>query len=210
MIDPSTCVRQWCEGAKVIPVLTIRDINHAVPLAKALAAGGIKVIEITLRTDSALDAIARVRAEVPDLCVAVGTVRTQADLVMSKKAGAHFVVSPGTTRQLLDAAFDAMIPIMPGVASVSEIMQWSEYGMNTFKFFPAESSGGLSALRAFYAPLPDIRFCPTGGIAESQAQAYLALPNVLCVGGSWIVSEQHLADQNWDAITQSAARAMAC
>jgi len=209
MYPGSRQVRDWCNGAKVIPVLTIENIEHAVPLARALAAGGVKVIEITLRTECALAALEKVSEAVPELCVAVGTVRTQGDVYRAKKHKAHFAISPGTTLQLLDAAFDAVLPIMPGVATASEVMQWSEYGVDTFKFFPAEQMGGVATLKAFHPPLPGVCFCPTGGVNESNARAYLDLPNVIGIGGSWLVSAEQLAGEDWDGITKSAARAMA-
>jgi len=169
----------------VIPVLTVEGPADAVPLARALAAGGLPVIEVTLRTKSAIEAIKAIASEVPAAIVGAGTVRDQAGVDAAVKAGAKFLVSPGTSPLLAEILAKAPVPALPGCASVSEAMALSERGFRVLKFFPAEASGGVAWLKAVAAPLPDIRFCPTGGIDARNAAAYLALPNVVAVGGSW-------------------------
>lgn len=209
MYSGSSKIREWCSSAKIIPVLSIPRLEHAVPLATALAAGGIRVVEITLRSQCAAKAIAQVREQVPELIVAAGTVLDQSDVITAKEHGAHFAFSPGSTLRLMDVAYDVSLPIMPGVATASEAMEWGEYGIDAFKFFPAEQMGGVATLKAFYAPMPKVHFCPTGGVSTANARQYLDLPNVLCVGGSWLVCEQHYANQNWAEVTELAQRAMA-
>jgi 2-dehydro-3-deoxyphosphogluconate aldolase/(4S)-4-hydroxy-2-oxoglutarate aldolase len=197
--------------AAVIPVITIAAIEDAVPLARALADNGLPVLEITLRTDCALAAIARIVAEVPDACVGAGTVLSAADLAAVERAGARFAISPGVTEALYDAAATSTIPLIPGIATASELMRGLERGWQRFKFFPAEASGGIAALKGFAGPLPMARFCPTGGIDAAKAPGYLALPNVACVGGSWMLPADALAARDWMRIgglaRQSAALA---
>lgn len=172
--------------APVIPVVVIDDPETAVPLARALVAGGLPVIEVTLRTPAALDAIARIAAEVPEAVIGAGTVRTPADVAASVAAGSAFLVSPGTTPKLVDALEAGGVPFLPGAATASEVMALAERGVTEMKFFPAEAAGGLPYLKALGGPLPQIRFCPTGGIRPATAPEYLALPNVGCVGGTWL------------------------
>ncbi len=170
----------------VIPVLVVDEAAHAAPIAEALVAGGIRVLEVTLRTPAALDVIARMK-EVPGAIVGAGTVLNVRDLDAAMAAGAGFIVSPGLTPALAEAAADREIPFLPGVANAGDIMMGLDLGLNRFKFFPAEASGGLKALKALAAPFGDVRFCPTGGITATTAAGWLAEDAVLCVGGSWLV-----------------------
>jgi 2-dehydro-3-deoxyphosphogluconate aldolase / (4S)-4-hydroxy-2-oxoglutarate aldolase len=171
--------------ATVIPVVVLGDAGEAVPLARRLVAEDMRVIEITLRTPAALDAIAAIAAEVPDAIVGAGTVVSPAQARDAISAGAAFLVSPGATPGLLDAL--AGLPLLPGAATASEVMALLERGITNAKFFPAEASGGVAALKALHGPFPQMRFCPTGGIDAAKAQDYLALPNVACVGGTWML-----------------------
>ncbi len=193
----------------VVPVIVIKDLADAVPMAKALLAGGIKVLEVTLRTPVALDAIRLLAQEVPDAIVGAGTVTTAAQLQQVVEAGAKFAISPGLTRELLQAGKDAAIPLIPGIASISELMEGTGLGYTHFKFFPAEAAGGVKTLKSIHGPFADIRFCPTGGINENNFLDYLALPNVKCVGGSWIVPDDAVAAKDWARITQLCKAAVA-
>ena len=172
----------------VIPVLVIEDVAHAPPIAEALVAGGLKVLEVTLRTPCALEAIAEM-AKVPGAIVGAGTVLNDRDLLASMDAGAEFIVSPGLTQGLGESAVHAGIPFLPGVASAGDIMRGLDLGLRHFKFFPAETSGGIAALKALTGPFGGVQFCPTGGIKLSTAPEWLAIPEVLCVGGSWLVGK---------------------
>ncbi|HUB85140.1 MAG TPA: bifunctional 4-hydroxy-2-oxoglutarate aldolase/2-dehydro-3-deoxy-phosphogluconate aldolase [Rhizomicrobium sp.] len=192
--------------APVIPVLTIAGIDNAVPLARALCKGGLTVLEVTLRTDTALEAITTIAREVPDAVVGAGTVLAPSDIYRAREAGARFAVSPGLTDSLARAT---ALPLLPGVATASEIMRGKEWGFTHFKFFPAESSGGVAALKSFAGPFANIRFCPTGGITAQTAPDYLALPNVLCVGGSWMVPQAMIDGHDWNGITALAQQAAA-
>ena len=196
-------------ASPVIPVVIIDDLASAVPLAKALVAGGLSVIEITLRTALGLEAIRAIAAEVPEAIVGVGTVLDAAQLAASAKAGARFAVSPGATAAILAAAEYEDVPLLPGIATASEAMVLIERGYGFAKFFPAEPSGGAAFLSAIASPLPQLRFCPTGGVTLESAPRYLALPNVLCVGGSWMVNRAVIAAGDWAAITAGAAKAAA-
>ena len=195
--------------APVIPVITIAAIEEAVPLARALADNGLPVLEVTLRTDCALDAIARIAAEVPQACVGAGTVLSAGDLAAVERAGARFAISPGVTEALYEAGSAAGIPLIPGIATAGELMRGLERGWRRFKFFPAEASGGIAGLKGFAGPLPMARFCPTGGIDAAKAPAYLALPNVACVGGSWMLPADALAARDWTRIGDLAREAAA-
>ena len=195
--------------APVIPVITIAAIEEAVPLARALADNGLPVLEVTLRTECALDAIARIAAEVPQACVGAGTVLSAGDLAAVERAGARFAISPGVTEALYEAGSAAGIPLIPGIATAGELMRGLERGWRRFKFFPAEASGGIAALKGFAGPLPMARFCPTGGIDAAKAPAYLALPNVACVGGSWMLPADALAARDWTRIGDLAREAAA-
>lgn len=197
------------EQGPVVPVIVIKDLADAVPMAKALLAGGIKVLEVTLRTPVALDAIRLLSFEVPDAIVGAGTVTTAAQLQQVVEAGARFAISPGLTRELLQAGKDAAIPLIPGIASISELMEGTGLGYTHFKFFPAEAAGGVKTLKSIHGPFSDIRFCPTGGINEKNFKDYLALPNVKCVGGSWIVPDDAVAAKDWQRITNLCQAAVA-
>ncbi len=190
--------------APVIPVLTIERESDAVPLARALVAGGLPVLEITLRTDVALAAASAIMAEVPGAVVGLGTVLSPADITRAGQIGAGFGVSPGLTEELAAAVSEAGLPFLPGVATASEAMRASALGFDHLKFFPAEPAGGIAALKAIGAPLQHLRFCPTGGITADTAPAYLALENVLCVGGSWLATAAEIASGDWAAITEKA------
>jgi len=193
----------------VVPVIVIKDLEDAVPLARALIAGGIKVLEVTLRTAAALDAIKLIAEQVPEAVVGAGTVTNAEQLNAVIAAGAKFAISPGMTRELLQAGKDASIPLIPGIASISELMEGMGLGYSHFKFFPAEAAGGVKTLKSIYGPFADIRFCPTGGINEQNYREYLALPNVSCVGGSWIVPDNAIAAKDWHKVTELTAKAVA-
>ncbi|MDE2272551.1 MAG: bifunctional 4-hydroxy-2-oxoglutarate aldolase/2-dehydro-3-deoxy-phosphogluconate aldolase [Xanthomonadaceae bacterium] len=195
--------------APVVPVVIIDDVAHAVPMARALVAGGIPAIEVTLRTDAALDAIRAIANEVDGACVGAGTVLTSAQLEAAGHAGARFAVSPGTSPRLLDAADQSELPLLPGAASASEAMTLLERGHALQKFFPASAAGGPALLKALSSPLPAIRFCPTGGITARNAGEYLSLPNVVCVGGSWLTPRDLLEAGAWTAIEALAREAAA-
>jgi 2-dehydro-3-deoxyphosphogluconate aldolase/(4S)-4-hydroxy-2-oxoglutarate aldolase len=192
--------------APIIPVLTIARATDSVPLAHALCEGGLTVLEVTLRTDAALDAIKTITREVPKAVVGAGTILAPSDMQRACDAGARFAVSPGLTEWL---ARETVIPLLPGVATASEIMRGMEMGFDHFKFFPAESSGGIGAVKSFAGPFANIRFCPTGGITAQSAPDYLALSNVICVGGSWMVPQAMIDAQDWNGITALAKRAAA-
>lgn len=192
--------------APVIPVVTIRRVEDAVPLAQALVRGGLPVIEVTLRSDSATAAIRQIRDRVPEAIPGAGTILREADLQRVRDAGAVFGVSPGLTPDLAAAIIADGMPFLPGVATASEIMRAREYGFRFLKFFPAAASGGLDALSGFAGPFPEVSFCPTGGIREQTLHDYLSLRNVVCAGGSWLVTENDLQSGNWDAVTERAAR----
>lgn len=194
--------------APVVPVLAVADVEDAIPLAEALVAAGLPVLEITLRTAAALDVIARMRS-VPGAIVGAGTVLTADDLRAVQDAGAAFAISPGGTDALYAAARDASVPLLPGIATASELMRGLEHGYRRFKFFPAESSGGVAALKGFAGPFSQVKFCPTGGIDAAKAPSYLALPNVLTVGGSWMVPGDALKAKDWSTIANLARAAAA-
>jgi 2-dehydro-3-deoxyphosphogluconate aldolase / (4S)-4-hydroxy-2-oxoglutarate aldolase len=194
--------------AVVIPVLTIEKVEHAVPLAKALVAGGVRTLEVTLRTDAAVEAAKAIIAQLPDAIVGIGTILNAADLARAKALGAKFGISPGLTDELLKAAATSDLPFAPGIATASELMQALAAGFDTVKFFPAEQSGGIKALRALAGPFPHVRFCPTGGIGDANAATWLAEPNVLCVGGSWVCPPAEIRAGNWAGITAMCDSAM--
>lgn len=195
--------------APVVPVVVLDDVAHAVPVARALVAGGLPVIELTLRTPVALEALAAIAAEVPEITVGAGTVLTPGQVDQAVRAGAQFLVSPGATPSLLGAMGASGVPFLPGTATVSEVMAVLEAGVTEMKFFPAEASGGAAYLRSIASPVPAARFCPTGGITAATAASYLALPNVGCVGGSWLTPSDALAAQDWDRVTTLAREAAA-
>jgi 2-dehydro-3-deoxyphosphogluconate aldolase/(4S)-4-hydroxy-2-oxoglutarate aldolase len=199
-------IRDFLKLSPVVPVLTIRDAKDAVPLARALVKGGLKVLEVTLRTSAALEAMTRIANEVPDAVVAAGTVLTPTDLDRAAKAGARFAFSPGLADFMLEPG---PVPVLPGVATASEVMRAMVAGHSTFKFFPAVPAGGVGALKALHGPLPDVAFCPTGGIDAANAAQFLALPNVLCVGGSWVAPTKAIEAGDWAAIEALAREASA-
>lgn len=190
--------------ASVIPVVEIQALSSAVVLAKVFARAGLEVIELTLRTSCAIDALAEMKRAEPDLIIGMGTVRTESDIERSLEGGADFLVSPGASQSLLAALGRAGAPALPGVATASEAMAAADAGFRSLKFFPAASAGGADYLKALAGPLPDISFCPTGGIGPAQLQDYLDLPNVACVGGSWIATKEMIAQSDWDAIERNA------
>ena len=202
----SDLIAKICAAAPVIPVLTIDRVEDAQPLARALIAGGLPALEITLRTDAALEAIAAI-AEVEGAMVGVGTLLTSAQVQDAKAAGAIFGVSPGATPNLIAAALEFDLALLPGAATATEAMRLLEQGFTFQKFFPAEAAGGALALGSMAGPLPQITFCPTGGVTPENAKTYLALPNTLCVGGSWIAPKALVDTGAWDEITQIARRA---
>jgi 2-dehydro-3-deoxyphosphogluconate aldolase/(4S)-4-hydroxy-2-oxoglutarate aldolase len=202
----SDLIAKICAAAPVIPVLTIDRVEDAQPLARALIAGGLPALEITLRTDAALEAIAAI-AEVEGAMVGVGTLLTPAQVQDAKAAGAIFGVSPGATPSLIAAALEFDLALLPGAATATEAMRLLEQGFTFQKFFPAEAAGGALALGSMAGPLPQITFCPTGGVTPENAKTYLALPNTLCVGGSWIAPKALVDTGAWDEITQIARRA---
>ncbi|MGK5557706.1 bifunctional 4-hydroxy-2-oxoglutarate aldolase/2-dehydro-3-deoxy-phosphogluconate aldolase [Actinomadura kijaniata] len=193
--------------APVVPVVVIDDADAAVPLAAALVAGGLPVIEVTLRTPAALTAIERIAAQVPDAVVGAGTIVRPRDAADAAAAGSRFLVSPGCTPALREAMTATGLPFLPGVSSASEAMALLEHGITALKFFPAEAAGGTAYLKSLGGPLPGIRFCPTGGITPATAPDYLALPNVGCVGGSWLTPADAVKDGDWDRIRALAAEA---
>lgn len=202
-------VDELLDAASVIPVLEVERLADAAPLARALAAGGLRVVELTLRTACALDALGAMKAAAPSLLVGMGTVRTAQDIAASLVAGADFLVSPGASPALLDALARAPAPSLPGVATASEAMSAADAGFRALKFFPAEPAGGAAYLKSLSGPLPDLRFCPTGGITPERAPAYFALPSVPCLGGTWIATKAMIRDGAFGAIETLAREAHA-
>lgn len=205
MAEKIEAIDALCARARIMPVITIAREEDILPLADALDAGGLQVLEITLRSPHGLTAIRRLREERPHLCVGAGTVLDRHMLEAVEEAGAQFIVSPGSTDELLRAALQSPVPMLPGVASASEIMVGYALGYRRFKLFPAEVCGGTAALKALGGPFGDIRFCPTGGVGPANLQRYMALPNVMCVGGSWMLD----SSKGWDAVRQASADALA-
>lgn len=196
-----------CNGP-VVPVIVIEQLEHAVPLARALLAAGIRVLEVTMRTTCALQALHTIAEEVPEAIVGAGTVLNAQQLTQVTEAGAKFAISPGIREPLLQAACAGSIPLIPGISTVSELMLGLEYGLREFKFFPAEANGGVGALKAIAGPFAGVRFCPTGGISLANYRDYLALDSVLCVGGSWIVPTKAMYNGDWQQITTLAREAV--
>ncbi len=201
--------RDILTAGPVMPVMVIQHIDDAVPLAKALVEGGIKVLEITLRTPIALDAIKLISREVKDAIVGAGTIANPAQLQAAQDAGAVFAISPGLTPALLEAGGNGQIALIPGVATLSELMLGMEYDLDHFKFFPAEAAGGIPMLQAISGPFPQITFCPTGGVSPGNYKDYLQLPNVACVGGSWLAPQAVVAEKNWAKVSELAHQAVA-
>ncbi|MEU8676076.1 bifunctional 4-hydroxy-2-oxoglutarate aldolase/2-dehydro-3-deoxy-phosphogluconate aldolase [Streptomyces sp. NPDC048560] len=207
MTSPAPAAPSVLDLAPVVPVVVLEDAADAVPLARALVAGGLPAIEVTLRTAAALDAIRAISAEVPEAVVGAGTVISVRNVEDSVAAGARFLVSPGWTDALLDAMKASGVPFLPGVSTTSEVVALLERGVTEMKFFPAEAAGGTAYLKALSAPLPQARFCPTGGITPASAPAYLALPNVGCVGGSWMLPGDAVAAKDWARVERLARAA---
>lgn len=208
-IQPTEQLDQYASLSPIIPVLSIEKLEDAVPMCKALVAGGLKVLEVTLRTECGLDSISKLRAEIPDAIVGAGTVANPAQLKAAIEAGSQFIVSPGCTPQLLSAALEGDIPLLPGVSTVSELMMGMDLGYSRFKFFPAAVAGGVNGLKAFGGPFPKVRFCPTGGIKPNNVKDYLDLPNVMCAGGTWLTPKDIVDAKAWDKIEALAAEARA-
>jgi 2-dehydro-3-deoxyphosphogluconate aldolase/(4S)-4-hydroxy-2-oxoglutarate aldolase len=196
------------KAATVIPVLTIERLEDAVPLARALVAGGVKTLEVTLRTSVAIEAAKAMVSEVPEAIVGIGTILNPADLARAEALGVKFGISPGGTPDLLQAAVDSALPFAPGIATASELMQALAFGFDVAKFFPAEQAGGIKGLRALGGPFPNVRFCPTGGVGEANAATWLAEPNVLAVGGSWLCPAAEIRAGNWVGITAICQRTL--
>lgn len=207
MSEGRLTIEEICGLAPVVPVLVIDDAAQAGPLAEALVAGGLRALEVTLRTPAALDAIRAMSEAAPDAVVGAGTLLSRDDVRAAQEAGAKFGVSPGATDAVLDAAAEAGMPFLPGVATPSEAMRAAERGYEIVKFFPAEANGGIPVLKAWASPLAKLRFCPTGGVSPKNAAEYLALPNVVCVGGSWVADKKLMAAGDWTAVRSLAAAA---
>ena len=206
--EASAATMHTCQLAPVVPVLVVDDVAHARPLAEALVAGGLPALEVTLRTPVALDVIHEM-AKVEGGVVGAGTLLTPEDVLAAKEAGAKFGVSPGATDTLLDACEAHDLPLLPGAATATEAMRLLERGYTALKFFPAEASGGVPALKSIGAPIPQVKFCPTGGVSVKNAPDYLALSNTMCVGGSWVAPKALVQAGDWKAITDLAAEAAA-
>ena len=191
----------------VMPVIVIEQANHAIPLGEALLTGGIKTIEITLRTSAALNAIEQLAKRLPEIYVGAGTILTKENATQAKNSGAKFCVSPGTTSSIIDACNECNISLLPGASTVSEMLTLSEAGFSEIKFFPASAAGGIPFIKSLLSPLPNLKFCPTGGISYETASGWLSLVNVSCVGGSWIAPAKDINDQNFSEITARAKQA---
>ena len=207
MAGQSSAMAEIMAMAPVVPVVVLEDLKTAIPMAEALVSGGLPVIEVTLRTPVGLDAIYQISREVPKAVVGAGTVNRPEQLVDALEAGSRFIVSPGATPSLVYAASSAAVPYLPGAATASEMLALLEEGISHQKFFPAEASGGVPALKSFASPLPEVTFCPTGGITEKTAPDYLALPNVACVGGSWVTPSKLVKAGDWEGIEKLARAA---
>ncbi|WP_187275798.1 bifunctional 4-hydroxy-2-oxoglutarate aldolase/2-dehydro-3-deoxy-phosphogluconate aldolase [Parahaliea aestuarii] len=205
----SSEMRGVLKPCRVLPVITVQDVAQTVTLSRTLLEAGMPAVELTLRTPAALEGIAAVKAEVPGLLIAAGTVTSGTELDRAMAAGADFAVSPGLTSSLLEAARQSGVGLVPGVASPSDIMLGLDYGLDTFKLFPAGALGGIPMLKALGGPFPQVSFCPTGGLSPDNFRDYLALPNVICCGGSWMVAPELVASGQWDQIATLAADAMA-
>lgn len=200
-------IEKILQAAPVVPVVVINNLEDAVPLAKALYNGGLRALEITLRTPVAVEAIKQIKQALPDAYVGTGTVIDKATFNASLEAGADFMVSPGVNDELLALASETDVPFLPGAATPSEVMQLVAEGFGYLKFFPAEAAGGVPMLKSIFGPLPHVKFCPTGGVSLASAPNYLALPNVVCVGGTWMLDKELIANKNWQAIEELARQA---
>lgn len=208
MAEKIAQIDQLCARARIMPVITIAREEDILPLADALAAGGLGVLEITLRSAHGLTAIRRLREERPELCVGAGTVLDRQMLAAAEEAGAQFIVTPGSTAELLQAGLESTVPMLPGTSSASDIMLGYALGYRRFKLFPAEVCGGVAALKALGGPFGGVRFCPTGGINPDNLQRYMAQPNVMCVGGTWMFDSQWVSNGDWARIQQASAEAL--
>ncbi|MBZ7936538.1 bifunctional 4-hydroxy-2-oxoglutarate aldolase/2-dehydro-3-deoxy-phosphogluconate aldolase [Campylobacter sp. B0100352/1] len=200
--------KEILEVSKIVPVITIYDLKTSVNLAKALIDGGIKILEITLRTQEAIEAIKLISKEIPEAVVGAGTVLNAKMLEEVKNAGAKFAISPGLNTILAKEAKNVDLPLIPGIATAGELMLALEFGFKNLKFFPAQAAGGVNMLKSFSAPFQEVKFCPTGGISLDNMNDYLKLDNVLCVGGSWLTPKELILDKKWDQITQIAKQSL--
>ncbi|MCW2267913.1 2-dehydro-3-deoxy-phosphogluconate aldolase [compost metagenome] len=209
MADKIARIDQICTQARILPVITIAREADILPLADALAAGGIKTLEVTLRSQHGLKAIEVLREQRPELCVGAGTVLDRKMFAAVEAAGAQFVVTPGITPDILDAGVQSRLPLLPGISTPSELMMGYALGYRRFKLFPAEISGGVAAIKAFAGPFGDVRFCPTGGVNPSNVRNYMALANVMCVGGTWMLDSGWIKNGDWARIEACSAEALA-
>lgn len=209
-LDKHVQIEQLCRQARILPVITFHCEEHILPLADALAAGGLTTLEVTLRSEYGLAAIQLLTEQRPNLCIGAGTVLNPQMLEACVQAGARFLVAPGITQELLLAAQDSPIPLLPGVSTASEIMQALALDYQCFKLFPAEASGGVAALKALAGPFPQVRFCPTGGVNAHNLAQYIALPNVFCVGGSWMMESEAIKQADWSRVQQATQAALRC
>ncbi|MCY1391967.1 2-dehydro-3-deoxy-phosphogluconate aldolase [compost metagenome] len=209
MADKVAQIDALCAQAKILPVITIAREEDILPLADALAAGGLKTLEITLRSEHGLKAIHMLREQRPELCVGAGTVLDRQMLAATEAAGAQFIVTPGCTQDILEAGVDSPLPMLPGISSASEIMMGYALGYRRFKLFPAEISGGVAAIKAFAGPFGGVRFCPTGGVNPGNLKSYIAQPNVMCVGGTWMFESAWVKNRDWARIQECSAEALA-
>lgn len=209
MDQKNALIERICVEARILPVITIGSEEQILPLADALAAGGLRTLEITLRSSHGLTAIRRLREERPDLCIGAGTVLDRRMMDEVEAAGAQFIVTPGSTREILEAGVSCSVPLLPGTSSASDVMEGYALGYRRFKLFPAEICGGIAALKALGGPFADVRFCPTGGVNAANAAQYLALANVMCVGGTWMIDGASLSSGDWAGIQQCTVQALA-
>ncbi|MDD2050117.1 bifunctional 4-hydroxy-2-oxoglutarate aldolase/2-dehydro-3-deoxy-phosphogluconate aldolase [Pseudomonas putida] len=209
MADKIARIDQICTQARILPVITIAREADILPLADALAAGGIKTLEVTLRSAHGLKAIQVLREQRPELCVGAGTVLDRKMLAAVEAAGAQFVVTPGVTQDILEAGVQSDLALLPGISTPSELMMGYALGYRRFKLFPAEISGGVAAIKAYGGPFGDVRFCPTGGVNPGNVKSYMALPNVMCVGGTWMLDSSWIKNGEWSRITDCSAEALA-
>ncbi len=209
MADKIARIDQICTQARILPVITIAREEDILPLADALAAGGIKTLEVTLRSAHGLKAIQVLREQRPELCVGAGTVLDRKMFAAVEAVGAQFVVTPGVTQDILEAGVQSDLPLLPGISTPSELMMGYALGYRRFKLFPAEISGGVAAIKAYGGPFGEVRFCPTGGVNPGNVKSYMALPNVMCVGGTWMLDSGWIKNGEWSRITECSAEALA-
>ncbi|PSS47428.1 bifunctional 4-hydroxy-2-oxoglutarate aldolase/2-dehydro-3-deoxy-phosphogluconate aldolase [Pseudomonas sp. BBP2017] len=209
MADKIARIDQICTQARILPVITIAREEDILPLADALAAGGIKTLEVTLRSAHGLKAIQVLREQRPELCIGAGTVLDRKMFAAVEAAGAQFVVTPGVTQDILEVGVQSDLPLLPGISTPSELMMGYALGYRRFKLFPAEISGGVAAIKAYGGPFGEVRFCPTGGVNPGNVKSYMALPNVMCVGGTWMLDSGWIKNGEWSRITECSAQALA-